>query len=440
MGVTIGGRQTRMNSDRAVLLGELAVALKLITPRQRDEALRIQEQSARAGKQERVGEILVRQGALTKEQLGFLVSCQPSASYQCPVCKRTLKPRSDGGPDALACPRCGEAGTVVLPAEAGAALFLVAAEQPEAPDGEEASAGATGAVREIGGVRYQILHPMASGSAGTAHLATDPQMGRTVLIKCLPTRAAPDARARELLEEEVRNAAALVHPNIVTIYAVDFAPHECAVVMEHVERRPVNRLADDGLLAPRRIAQIVSDIARALHYAHDHRVVHRDLQASSILIGGRGCPKVAGLGLTGNPLFAPSGVGESQALPPTPYAAPEQLVPPGAALPASNIFSLGVILYELLTGHLPHPGTSPEALRGSIRHHIPQRPQVANPKVHVDLETICLRCLEKRPSDRFPSAGALADEVDCYLRGEPLTIRPAALPQRCLRRLRAVFT
>jgi len=412
-------------------LGELATALKLVTPEQLDSALQAQSEARQGGTQEKLGAILVRQGSLTKAQLSFLLSCQPAATYQCPECKQTLTGQPGAG--APVCPRCGRPAVVVVPADTRATTLIKTVEEPTTPSAPGPPADEAPTHREIAGLKYQIIQMLGKGGMGAVYLAWDPELRRRVAIKRMRDQMAPDDRARVRFEREARNAAALVHPNIVTVHAVDFTPPEYAIVMEYVEGVSLKELAARGPLPPRRVAQLLRDVARAVHYAHEKHIVHRDLKPTNILIDARGAPKVADFGLAKNLLVDIKVTRETEIAGTPPYMSPEHFAGPDAIRPASDIFSLGVILYELLTAQLPHPGTSVLNFAHSICHVSPRPPRQLSPNVHPDLETICMKCLEKQPQHRFATAGALADELDRYIRGEPLTIRPPTFAERCLR-------
>src|SRR5262249_49821673 len=185
----------------------------------------------------------------------------------------------------------------------------------------------------------------------------------------------------------------------------------------------------------RRAAALLTTLAEALHVAHRDGIVHRDLKPANILLTTDGTPKVADFGLArhfeGEPGFTLSGarIGTPS------YMAPEQFIGKAGTIgPAADIFALGVLLYEMLTGRPAFRGETASETERQVIHDEPVSPSRLNPKVPRDLETICLKCLEKDPERRYPTAGALADDLGQYLNLEPIQPRPAGRLERGLRR------
>ena len=189
-------------------------------------------------------------------------------------------------------------------------------------------------------------------------------------------------------------------------------------------------------MPPRRAAQLLLDLAHAVQHAHEQGIVHRDLKPANVLLS-KGVAKIADFGLaklldveqgqtrTGAVLGSPS------------YMAPEQAAGKVRAIgPATDVYSLGAILYELLTGRPPFLAASFLETLDQVRSHPPVPPQALQPKLPSDLETICLKCLEKNPVDRYPSAAALAEDLDRFLRGEPITARKWTLWDQAARLVR----
>lgn len=272
-------------------------------------------------------------------------------------------------------------------------------------DPEELAAELT---RSVG--RYRVLRTLGRGASSEVLLAEDPALGRQVAIKLLTSSV---AIAPGRFQREMRVLAALEHPNIVRILDTgaleDGRPF---FVMELVGERTL-----DAERPPlRRWVEVLVDVARAAHFAHGQGVVHRDLKPSNILLGVR--PVVADFGvakLVGGEGPQLTKVGAIVGTPH--YMAPEQVGAPGEVGPATDVYALGAILFEGLTGQPPFDGDHVLELMARIASEPPPSPRDLSPDVPAPLEAIALRALAKRPEDRFPSAEAFAAALDAWLQG-----------------------
>jgi WD40 repeat protein len=229
---------------------------------------------------------------------------------------------------------------------------------------------------------------------------------------------------------EAEAAANLDHPHIVPIYEVGEHDGQQYYAMRFVEGPSLTRRPR---AEARQEAGLVATVARAVHHAHQHGILHRDLKPSNILVDAAGTPLVADFGLAKR-VDAEGSLTESGALVGTPrYMAPEQAAGRKDLTVAADVYSLGVVLYERLTGRTPFTGeTALEVLR-QVREAEPPRPSSITPGLDRDLETICLKCLEKDPAKRYASAGALAEDLERWLRGEPIQARPVGQTERLWR-------
>jgi serine/threonine protein kinase len=285
------------------------------------------------------------------------------------------------------------------------------------------------------GQRFQVIRQLGRGGMGEVYECFDKKLNRVVAVKLI--RA--DRLTGELFERlnrEARIQAALNHPNIVQIYETGEVAGVPFIAMEFVAGQTLHQHLNEKPLEPRQAAALVARVARGMHYAHQAGVLHRDLKPSNILLGesefdcnsGKQAlmmPKVADFGLA-KLLETPSQLSKSDMIVGTTlYLSPEQAAGrKGAIGPGADIYSIGVILYESLTGHPPFNATSAGILLAMIEGVPPVSPRKLVAGISKDLETITLKCLEKEPGRRYQSAGELADDLERYLKGQPIVARP----------------
>ncbi|WP_148595897.1 serine/threonine-protein kinase [Aquisphaera giovannonii] len=288
---------------------------------------------------------------------------------------------------------------------------------------------------------YEVLAELGRGGMGVVYKARHRRLNRVVAVKTLHAgSAAPEAITRLLAEAEA--VARLRHPHIIQVHGIGDCDGRPFLEMEYV---PGGSLADrlDGRpRPPRAAADLVEALARALHEAHRLGVVHRDVKPANVLVAEDGTPKLTDFGLAKllGDSDNPAAVTRSGALLGTPsYMAPEQAAGRTREVgPATDVHALGALLYELTTGRRPFPGPSVADALEQVRSSEPPRPRSVAPGVPRDLETICLKCLEKDPRRRYDSAAALAEDLRRFLDGEVIQARPSGVAERawrwCLRR------
>jgi WD40 repeat protein/serine/threonine protein kinase len=294
---------------------------------------------------------------------------------------------------------------------------------------------------------YEILGELGRGGMGVVYKARQTSLNRVVALKMVlaGAHASPDDRERFLAE--ARSLARLQHPHIVQVYEVgealspDGRPADAAGLsrlpffsLEYVEGGSLDRRLAGTPQSPRPSAALVEVLARAVHYAHQRGVVHRDLKPANVLLTADGTPKVTDFGLARH-LGDGSGRTRSGAVLGTPsYMAPEQAAGKAKEVgPAADVWALGAILYECLTGRPPFQGASVLETLDQVCTREPVPPRQLQPGVPRDLETIALKCLNKDPRRRYASAEALAEDLRRFLGGEPITARPAGRPERLWR-------
>jgi serine/threonine-protein kinase len=276
---------------------------------------------------------------------------------------------------------------------------------------------------------YDLLGPIGRGGMGVVFKAYQRGLGRVVALKQI--RAGLDANAHERARFQVEAEAAgrLRHPNIVTVHDVGEREGVPYIAMELVEGGSLTDRLARQLLPPRQAAALVETVARAVDYAHQAGIVHRDLKPSNILLTADEEPKVADFGLAKR-LDVESGQTNTGALLGTPsYMAPEQAIGEAAGTGA-DLYALGAILYETLTGRPPFQAATPMETIELVRHADPPPLSRLQPGLARDVQTICLKCLEKDPRRRYPTAAQLADDLARFLRGEPIRARPVGQVER----------
>ena len=328
------------------------------------------------------------------------------------------------------CGRCGAPQGSSLRGGVCAACRLEAILPPEGeyfPSAtEHALAADVALVQHFG--PYELLEEIGRGGMGVIYKARQPGLDRIVALKMLLTGEFADAKARERLLREARIAARLTHPGIVTIHEVGEHQGRPYFAMEYVPGRNLAQHCRDGLLPVATAVRYTEQLARAVHYAHQHGVIHRDLKPANILISPDDEPKLTDFGLTKS-LVDPTQTIESAGSPN--FMAPEQADSTlGTTGTPTDIFGLGAILYYLLTGRPPAVGeTLSETLRNVVTGE-PVAPRQLRPALPRDLETITLKCLEKEPSRRYGSALEVADELARWQHHEPIHARPATGAER----------
>ena len=254
---------------------------------------------------------------------------------------------------------------------------------------------------------------------GVVYRARQLSLNRIVAVKMiLPGRVgSPEMVLRFRAEAEA--AAGLHHPNIVAIHEIGECEGQHYFSMDYIEGQNLAEAVREGPLPSARAAQLVAKIAEAIHYAHEHGILHRDLKPSNVLIDGADEPRVTDFGLArrlgGDSTLTLTGqvFGSPNFMPPEQASGRH-----GAVGVHSDVYGLGAILYYLLTARPPFVGETLETTLAQVLEQEPVSPRLLNPSVPRDLETICLKCLEKEPSRRYASAQALADELGRFLREE----------------------
>jgi tetratricopeptide (TPR) repeat protein len=302
------------------------------------------------------------------------------------------------------------------------------------PEGSDRSA-AEAALPQVPGYRVEGL--LGRGGMGVVFRAWHHRLNRPVALKMMLAGPYAGPRERERFQREAEAAAGLRHPNVVQVHDVGEADGRPYFTMELVDGGSLAQTLTGTPLPVDRAAELVGTLAAAVQVAHAAGVVHRDLKPANVLLTADGTPKVTDFGLARR-LSDEAGLTHTGVALGTPsYMAPEQAGgKPSAVGPAADVYSLGTILYELLTGRPPFRGESAAETVQQLLTHDPVPPARLNPRVPRDLETVCLKCLQKAPGLRYAAAGELADDLGRFRRGEAITARPDGLVRRWARRVR----
>ena len=270
---------------------------------------------------------------------------------------------------------------------------------------------------------YELIKEVGRGGMGVVFKARDVKLNRIVALKVIRGGALANSDELQRFDKEATAAAQLQHPNIVALFDCDVHNQQPYLSMEFIGGTSLSERLSLGPLSGRRAAEYLELTARAVHYAHTRGIVHRDLKPANVLLDENDQPKVTDFGLA-KQMETDSDQTRTGAVLGTPsYMSPEQAEGRKDIGPASDVYSLGAIIYELITGKPPFCGETPLATLNLVVEQEPIPPRVLTPTVDRDLETICLKCLEKSPARRYDSAESLADDLHRYLQGEPITAR-----------------
>jgi len=278
---------------------------------------------------------------------------------------------------------------------------------------------------------YELLEEVGRGGQGIVYRARQKSLNRTVALKVIGLGTGATEAHLKRFRREAEAAASLQHPGIVPIHEVGERDSHCYFSMDFIEGGQLDEVVRHTPISIRQAAELIAKVARTVHYAHEHCILHRDIKPGNILLDKNGEPHLADFGLA-RLVETESTLTRTKDLMGTPsYMAPEQAVGNNAKITrATDVYGLGAVLYQLLTGDPPFAGGTTYETIKLLLDTEPKQPRLLNPKVDRDLSTICLKCLEKDPKRRYSSALALTEDLDRWLKHEPIVARHTGILTR----------
>jgi len=333
------------------------------------------------------------------------------------------------------CRKCGAIVPPDSPEESCAACLLEMALGSDEPEREEGGSASPKTINAFGDRvppsamsmdfgDYELLEEIGRGGQGVVFCARQKSLNRTVALKVINLGQWASKAHVKRFRREAEAAASLDHPGIVPIHEVGERDGSCYFSMKFVEGGQLDEVARREPMLIRRAVELITKVARTVHYAHEHGILHRDIKPGNILLDQNGEPHLTDFGLA-RLLETESSVTQTLDVLGTPsYMAPEQANGRNEQLTsATDVYGLGAVLYQLLTGHPPFAGgTTYETVRLVLETE-PRQPRLSNPKIDRELSTICLKCLEKDPKRRYFSALGLAEDLEHWLKHEPIRAR-----------------
>lgn len=345
------------------------------------------------------------------------------------LCPKCSKPLPSDSPEGL-CPECLLKAALANSTNLGPTV--ISGLQAVTPVSSPVNSGVGSQIRYFGD--YELLEEIARGGMGVVYKARQVNLKRVVALKMiLAGQLAGDTEVKRF-RAEAEAAAHLDHPHIVPIYEIGQHDRQHYFSMAFVDGRSLAHKLSEGVLSPHEAVGILLKVTKAIAYAHAEGVVHRDLKPGNILIDQDGEPRITDFGLAKHVEHDEQLTATGQVLGTPSFMPPEQAAGDAKRIgPSADIYALGAVLYCLLTGRPPFQAANPIETLLQVKTREPVSPRQLNAAVPRDLETVCLKCLEKEPARRYASAQELADELQRFLDGRPINARPIPVIARAWR-------
>ena len=349
-------------------------------------------------------------------------------AVSCPECGKAYQLPEESLGRKATCKSCGNAFRVQTGADAPQSIRSVA----EAVSGSKSRISSSDTLpAQIG--RFQILDKLGAGAFGTVYKAYDPVLEREVAVKVPNPGLLSSERDKQRYLREPKAAGQLHHPNIVPVFEASLDGDNIFIVSAFIKGRTLEKAIEEKRPDLRRAATLVMKLARALQYAHENGIVHRDVKPANIMLDAKGEPLLMDFGLARIQESAEKLTMNEAVLGTPAYMSPEQASHNNENVgPASDQYSLGVILFEMLCGQRPFSGPAAIVMSLVIKQE-PPAPRSFNPKLPRDLETICLKAMAKEPKKRFADCQEFADDLERWLQDEPITARRTTIVERGIR-------
>jgi predicted Ser/Thr protein kinase len=429
----VSGEEREKKDD--VFIGQILIDADLVAAKHVDEALLAQAEMFEQGRVPvpRLGEILVERGRATQDDIEQALALQKSMVRTCAKCGKSCSLTGAAAPDR--CPICGGALERSIPQDSlvSVSSTVVPVVPQERTEKDPKKLG-----------KYAIDRVLGRGGCGIVYLATDAQLNRKVALKLMHRGSGSDTKeAAHEIDRFVREAqvsAKLRHANIVSIYEAGSADGQHYIAMEYVEGTSMDKWRKSGSITIRQQVRVLRDVALAVHHAHEQGVTHRDLKPQNVMIDVKVKPYVTDFGLAkkaGGDGADASLTIEGAILGTPLYMSPEQAKGKKTVGKRSDVWSLGVMLYEILTGRPPFRGETPMAiLMKVLRDPVPPPSQVVpsllSGPLYRPLEAVALRALQREPGDRHATAKEFAEDLSKWLKGDEVRVpvrRSQAVPK-----------